>query len=150
LTWLFESRMESSLSAAVVKTGIALESLLVFDESEQIGKSLSERIAFVASTDPKMRRQLNIAVRKFYNSRSGIDHGGRRKIRTSSSSLIQGVDRIMLLTCLAIAANPTMNNSVKGLSDYCDDQRWGAPDPQIRTPFPAAYLRQAVKLCLES
>jgi hypothetical protein len=150
LTWLFESRMESSLSAAVVKTAIALESLLVFDESEQIGKSLSERIAFVVSTDPKMRRQLNIAVKKFYNSRSGIVHGGRRKTGIFSSHLIEGMDRIMLLTCLAIAANPTMNNSVKDLSDYCEDQRWGAPDPQTRTPFPAAYLSQAVKLCLEN
>ncbi len=150
LTWLFESRMESSLSAAVVKTAIALESLLIFDESEPIGKSLSERIALIVSRDPNMRRQLSSAVKKFYGSRSGIVHGGHRKTKSVMPSLVEGIDRITLLTCLTIAANPIMSDSVKVLSDYCEDQRWGAPDPKIRSPFPATYLSQAVKLCLKN
>ena len=53
LSWLFESIREPTLNSAVVKTSISLESLLIFNATESLAQSLSERTAFILSSlDP--------------------------------------------------------------------------------------------------
>ena len=47
LGWLYQSRTEADLAAAVVKSAIACETLLIFSESESLAQTLSERIAFI-------------------------------------------------------------------------------------------------------
>jgi hypothetical protein len=65
INWLFESRHEPVLSASIVKTSIALESLLISNESEPLAKSLSERTAFILSSDPDIRYKVSQVVKRF-------------------------------------------------------------------------------------
>jgi hypothetical protein len=135
------------MSAAVVKTAIAMESLLVFDQSEPVAKSLSERAAFIVSPDPDIRRKVASLFKKFYDARSGVVHGGRRKATSLTPNLIEGMDRVALLVCLTIGANCALWDSTQTLLDWCEGQRWGTPDSKIKVPFPNAFLNQAIDLC---
>jgi hypothetical protein len=145
IDWLFESRTEPRLQAAVVKTATALESLLFFNETESIGRSLSERIAFIISSDPNKRRQIDKIIKDFYNFRSGVVHGDQRKIDKYSPMLLESVDRIAIMLCLVIAANTTLWTSKEALQEWLETQRWGAPST-INNPFPALYLDKAIAL----
>jgi hypothetical protein len=105
LNWLFESRLESGIEASVVKTSIALESLLIFSESESLARSLSERTAFVLSSSPATRRKISGIIKRIYNARSGVVHGSRKKAKELTPSLVESVDRLTLLLCLVMGAN---------------------------------------------
>lgn len=146
LNWLFESRREPSLSASVVKTAIALESLLIFSESETLARSLSERAAFVLSSSPETRLQISKIVKRFYDARSGVVHGSRKKVRNLSQSLVEAVDRLSVLLYLTIGMNPQLWKSVDGLRDWCEMQRWGEPSTEVKVPYPHTYLKNAIEL----
>lgn len=144
--WLFESRQEPSMSAAVVKTAIALEALLIASDSEPLTRSLSERAAFLLSQDSETRRVINRNIRKFYTARSAVVHGGRRRTRDLSIQMLEGIDRIMLLLCLITAANVSSWSSMDKLTAWCEDQRWGASAGTITRPFSGRYLTNALQL----
>lgn len=148
LDWLSQSRQEFVLSAAVVKTAIALETLLVFSESEPLARSLSERAAFLLSNEASVRRSIAASVKRFYDVRSQVVHGGRRKNAHLSDHLLEGMDRIVLLLCLKIAANLSTLSSEDSLMGWCEDERWGAEHQGIARPFPAHALTSAVGLVL--
>jgi hypothetical protein len=145
IDWLFDSRTERRPQAAVVKTATALESLLIFNETESIGRSLSERIAFILSSDPNKRRQIDKIIKDFYNLRSGIVHGSQRRIDKYSPMLLESIDRLAIMLCLVIAANSSLWPSKEALQDWCESQRWGAPS-NINIPFPVLYLDKALNL----
>ena len=115
LGWLLESRQEPSVGAAVVKTAIALESLLIFNETEPLSRSLSERCAFILSQDPSERALISKQVRDFYDIRSGIVHSGRRKNDAISLNLLESFDRLALFLCLLLAINNTKWSSKESL-----------------------------------
>ncbi len=146
INWLFESLGEPILSAAIVKTSIALESLLIFSETEPLAKSLSERAAFVLSSDVDARAKIHRAFKMFYNVRSGIVHGSRKRAKKLTPLLFEGIDRLALLMCLMIAANSDKWASGDSLLDWCENQRWGAPASDARIPFPGNYLGRAISL----
>ncbi|MDX6404125.1 MAG: hypothetical protein QOH70_1580 [Blastocatellia bacterium] len=144
--WLLESRREARLGASVVKTAIALESLLIFAESESLARSLSERAAFILTPVPAMRHSIARIISQFYDARSGVVHGSKKKARRLSASLVESVDRISLLLYLVIAANQKLWSNVDTLRTWCEDQRWGAPSSNVEVPFSRTYLRNAVTL----
>lgn len=144
LDWLFESRVESRLPASVVKTSIALESLLVFSESESLAQSLSERAAFIISPDPNRRYLVSRILKRFYDVRSGVVHGSPKKARKLTLSLLETVDRLVVLMCLTIAANPELWTTTKALYEWCERQRWGEPWSDIKIPFPDLYLKNVI------
>ena len=146
INWIFESRLEPLLEASVVKTSIALESLLISNESEPLSKTLSERAAFILSSDPDARRNISKVVKNFYNVRSGIVHGSESKRKKLTPSLVEGMDRLVVLLCLIISSNTNMWASVKSLVTWCEDQRWIEPS-DIQIPFPNIYLNNALHLC---
>ena len=150
LNWLFESRLEPSLEASVVKTSIALESLLIFSESESLARSLSERTAFVLSSSPAIRREISGIIKRFYNARSGVVHGSRKKAKELTPSLLESVDRLTLLLCLVMGANYELWPSDGALREWCEDQRWGEPSTNVKLPFSAAYLTRAIALSEKS
>ena len=113
--WLLESRREARLGAAVVKTAIALESLLVFSESESLARTLSERSAFILSNSPEMRRKISSIILRFYDVRSGIVHGSQKKVRKLTPWSIECVDRLTLMLHLVIASNSDLWPSVDSL-----------------------------------
>ena len=145
LDWLFESRKEPRLSAAVVKTSIALESLLIFSESESLARSLSERVAFILSNVPDIRQEISKVIKQFYNVRSGIVHGSKKKLRKLNDSLLEGVDRLTVLLYLTISANLEIWSSVEELRKWCEMERWSHPST-ITTPYSQTYLRNALRL----
>lgn len=149
LDWLFESRQEPVLPAALVKTSIALESLLIFSESEPLARSLSERAAFILSSDAHTRKEVSRIVKRFYGVRSGVVHGSRKKAKKLTPSLVEGIDRLTVLLCLIIASNSDKWDSTNSLRDWCEYERWGTPTSDVRIPFPDSYLRNAVTLCLK-
>jgi hypothetical protein len=146
LDWLFESRIEPRLTASVVKTSIALESMLIFSESESLSQSLSERTAFILSSDPDRRQQISRIIKRFYEVRSGIVHGSQKKMKNLEPSLLEAVDRLTILLCLIIAANSRRWPSVDDLKNWCETQRWGKPSNEVKVPFPAPYLSRAIAL----
>lgn len=150
LNWLFEARLEPSLEASVVKTSIALESLLIFSESESLARSLSERTAFVLSSSPATRRQISGIIKRFYNARSGVVHGSRKKAKELTPFLLEAVDRLTLLLCLVMGANYELWPSDGALREWCKDQRWGAPSTKVKMAFSSGYLKRAIVLSEKS
>ena len=146
LDWLFDSRTEPRLEAAVVKTSIALESLLIFSESESLAQSLSERAAFVLSSNPDRRHLISRTLKRFYEARSGVVHGSQKKAKKLTPALLETVDRLAILLCLIIAANSRLWYSADALREWCEGQRWGDPSKEVQIPFPGSYLRNAIAL----
>jgi len=146
INWLFESRQEPQLSASIVKTSIALESLLISTESEPLAKSLSERAAFILSSEPDIRHKISKIVKKFYDVRSGVVHGSRKKSKMLTPNFIEGMDRLIILMCLTIASNSDKWDSIDSLVKWCESQRWGTPASEIHIPFPNIYLKNALRL----
>jgi hypothetical protein len=144
--WLLESRRESRLNAAVVKTAIALESLLVFSESESLARTLSERSAFILSNSPDVRRIISAIILRFYDVRSGVVHGSQKKAKKLTPSLIECVDRLTLILHLIIASNTDVWPSVESLRLWCELQRWDKPFSNLRFPLSRKYLNNALDL----
>jgi len=138
--WLFESRTEPKLTASVVKTAIALETLLILQESESLARSLSERVAFILSSNPEVREKLSRIIKNFYDARSGVVHGSKNKLKNLSPGLLESVDRLCLLLLLVLAANTKVWSSTEGLRLWCEQQRWGSPTTDIKIPFAPSYL----------
>lgn len=149
INWLSESRREVNHKASVVKTAIALESLLIFAESESLARSLSERSAFILSSCPKTRKQLSRIILRFYDVRSKIVHGGKKKVDKLTPTLTECVDRLTLMLHLIIASNDNLWSSVESLRLWCEEQRWGIPSSNIKVPFSSVYLRNALLLVKE-
>lgn len=144
--WLLESRRESRLNAAVVKTAIALESLLVFSESESLARTLSERSAFILSNSPDIRRIISAVILRFYDVRSGVVHGSQKKAKKLTPSLIECVDRLTLILHLIIASNTDVWPSVESLRLWCESQRWDKPFSNLKFPLSRKYLNNALDL----
>jgi len=143
--WLFESRREIRLPASVVKTAIALESLLIFSESEALARSLSERAAFILSSCPITRQVIAHTINQFYEVRSGVVHGSAKKVKKLTPNLVESVDRLVLLMYLTIAGNSNLWPNVEALRIWCEKQRWGSPSP-VKVPFKLLYLKNALSL----
>lgn len=146
LNWLCDSRQEPRLHASVVKTAIALESLLILSEAEPLARSLSERSAFILSPHPATREKISKTVKRFYEARSGVVHGGRKKAQQLTPYLVEAVDRLCLLTCLTIARNSDLWHSVEDLHLWCEAERWGKPSTEVKAAFPETYLKAAIEL----
>ena len=144
--WLFESRLEPGLTAAVVKTSIALESLLIFSESESLSSSLSERTAFILSPNAETRRKVSRLVKNFYDIRSGVVHGNRKKAAMLTARLLDIVDRLVLMVCLIIASNSDKWSSQESLREWSESQRWGSPSTNVLISFPVMHLRNALTM----
>ena len=144
LQWLFKSRIESRLPASIVKTSIALESLLIFSESESLAQSLSERAAFILSSEPNRRKLISRILKRFYDTRSGIVHGSQKKAKKLTSTLLETVDRLTVLLYLSISANSNQWPTSDRLREWCETQRWGTPSSKIVVPFPDLYLKNAL------
>jgi hypothetical protein len=146
LTWLLESRQEPSLGGAIVKTAIALESLLIFNDTEPLSRSLSERCAFMLTQDPSERVVVSKLVRHFYKSRSGVVHGSRRRGDSVSINLLEAIDRLILFLCLLLTLNQNKWSSDESLREWCEMQRWDAPDKTIKIPYTRKYFQNTLKL----
>jgi len=146
LSWLFESRKEPNLNSAVVKTSIALETLLIFNESEALAQSLSERTAFILSISPETRHKLSRIIKRFYEVRSGIVHGSRKKVRKLSPELVEAVDRLCILLYLTIASNSDVWSSTQDLQNWCEKERWSSPATDIQLTSLQRYINNALNL----
>lgn len=144
--WLFDSRTEPRLSASVVKTAIALESLLIFSESESLAQTLSERAAFILSSSPARRQLISRIIKRFYDARSGVVHGSQKKAKKLTPLLVEIVDRLAIMLHLVLAANASMWPSTDSLREWCELERWGEPSTKVKIPFPDLYLRNTVQM----
>ncbi len=147
VSWLFESRLETSPHAAVVKTSIALESLLIASDTETLRGPLAERSAFILSDDPARRRRIAKNVKAFYDLRSGIVHGGRRRVPSQLGTLLEGIDRLVILLLLTISGNAGAWTSFDRIVEEVEARKWGGGERIIRRPFPASHLSRAMRLC---
>ena len=144
LQWLFDSRMEPRIQAAVVKSSIALESLLILSESKSLAQSLSERAAFILSSDPARRKLISKILKRFYEVRSGVVHGSPKKAKNITSNLLETVDRLALLISLVISTNSKIWINTEALREWCETQRWGEPSNEVIVPFPDTYLKNVL------
>jgi hypothetical protein len=146
VNWLFESRQETSIHAAVIKTAIALESLLISTENESLRAPLAERAAFLLSDEPARRRRIASVVKSFYDLRSNIVHGGHRRLASVPATALEGIDRIVLLLLLTIAANSAAWASFDRVVAAVEDRRWGVATKSTKRPFPSSHLSRALRL----
>jgi hypothetical protein len=145
-SWLFESRLETAPQAAVVKTAIALEALLIASDTESLRGPLSERSAFLLSDESGKRRRISKAIKGFYDLRSGIVHGGRRGLAVSPT-LLEGIDRLVVLLLLTVSANTGSWQSFSQVVAETENRRWGGAELAIQRPFPGSHLTRALLLC---
>lgn len=143
--WLLASRLDPTLEAAIVKTSIALESLLGASSSEPLSRSLSERTAFILGKDFRERRDLALAIRRFYDMRSGVVHGNRQRKNVHDGEILEGADRIVLLLCLAMSANGKTMSTMDNLVAWCEDCRWGSSPQRLQLPYKPSSVRNALQ-----
>lgn len=146
LNWLLESRKESNAHGAIVKSVIALETLLISSESEPLTRTLSERMAFLLGETPQERRLVSRLVRRIYTVRSSIVHGSKKKLKGFSEALLESLDRLVILSCLTIARNKERWSTIEDICEWCETERWSAPSLQATSPFPHSYLQRALEL----
>ena len=146
VNWLFESRQEPVPQAAVVKSAIAFESLLILNDHENLRGPLSERAAFFLSDDAAVRRQIAKAVKSFYDVRSAIVHGGRKHLPKVSPHQLEGIDRLLALLMITLASNTQAWPNYEAATMWVDEQRWGVSVAPIKRPFPGSYLTRALQL----
>jgi hypothetical protein len=146
VNWLFESRQETSVHAAVVKTAIALESLLIASDTENFRGPLAERAAFILADDPARRRRIAKSIKGFYDLRSSIVHGGRRRLPSDPADLLEGVDRIVVLLLLTVASNVGAWTSFDLVVEAVEDRKWGGGSTNLSRPFPASHLSRTLHL----
>jgi len=143
LSWLTASRVEPIETAAVVKTAIALEALLVSGR-EPSTRAVSERSAYLLSDDPDERQQISAATQRFYDVRSSVVHGTRALPQDRVQKALEYGDRMVVLLMLAIAAQLSEWKSIADVQKYCDDIRWGRTRP-CKRPWRRGYLNQALR-----
>lgn len=148
MDWLFESKLEPLESASFIKTSIALETFLIFADSEPLGRSLSERVAFILSSDPVVRQKLSEIIIRFYKTRSDIVHGNRRE--PPDELLSESVERLLVLIYLTMSQNKNLWPSVAVLRKWFETQRWGSPSSDVIRSFPEHYLNDAIGICTSS
>ena len=146
IEWLYESRLELNLSSAIVKTAIALETLLIFNENESLSRSLSERAAFIISNELNSRQKVSKIIKNFYVVRSGIVHGSKKKKKKETPELLESVDRMVFLLLLTICSNQNIWPATKNLNGWCENQRWGEPSMDVEYPFQKITLNRAINL----
>ncbi len=144
LKWLCESRTDPVLESAIVKTAIALESLLIFDENEALAKSLSDRMAILVSNDLHERKKISKHIKEFYAARSGIVHGSKAKSKLISPDILEAVDSLVILACLILVHNFDKWNTEEKLKDSFEEEKFGSPDKTVRVPFSKAYVSRAI------
>jgi hypothetical protein len=145
LQWMIESRTEPSIDGAVVKTAIALESLLGANDTEPLRRSLSERAAFLLSDDPAFRFRTSRVIKEFYDARSRLVHGSQSRRRKPVLPLLEAADRLTLMLAMTLSANAAVFAQQNGAAKWVDNQRWGATSP-IARPFRARDLARALSL----
>ncbi len=146
LEWLYESRLDIDLASSIVKTAIALETLLIFNETESVARSLSERTAFIITNEPTIRGYVSDILKTFYDARSGVIHGSKKKKRKLTSELLESVDRIAFLLLLTISANYNIWPTTEKLNQWCELQRWADPSIEVSWPFQKITLIRAIRL----
>jgi len=142
-SWLYESRREPNNEAAIVKSAIALESLLILTASEPLARSLAERAAFLLSPKPDTRKRVARLVCRLYEARSTVVHGGRKKRRSDLPRLLEASDRLAVLLLLVVAANDSKWGDEEAFRSWLHDERWGPPT-RIVLPFAPVYLSRAL------
>ena len=144
LNWQSESLQEASPTAAIVKTAIALESLLVANEQESLRGPIAERTAFLLARDPETRKRIARTMKKFYDLRSSLVHGGRKKAVVLPDGTLDGADRIIALLILALTHNVPRLTSFDALTSWVDELKWGAPAASSTVAFPESHLTRAL------
>ena len=146
LTWQAESLLDSSRSAALVKSAIALESLLVANEQESLRGPISERAAYLLAGTPETRKRISRAMKKLYDFRSALVHGGRKKATVLPDSILDGADRIVALLILGLAHNSERLTSFDALTAWVDELKWGAATARSTVVFPQSHLTRTLNL----
>jgi len=145
LRWLFESRCEPRFEAAIVKTSIALESLLALSESESLSRTLSERMAFLLSELPAERERIYALFKSFYDTRSKIVHGSKKKKNAFKTNMLDAVDRLIALALSVISSGISSWPSIEDWRQWCEAERWGAPQ-KINRPYAKVFVKNALNL----
>jgi hypothetical protein len=140
LRWLIESRFDPSPLSALVKTSIALESLLVIGR-EPPTRALGERAAYLLADAPDGRQAVSKAMSRFYEVRGSIVHGQR--VGPGAEDALEFADRIVVLLLLVVAAQSPKWMTANDVQAYTDRLRWGH-QPSWRRPCSNAHLRAAL------
>jgi hypothetical protein len=110
-----------------------------------LAKSLSERTAFILSSEPDTREKIAELIRKFYKIRSRTVHGSKVDV---SIQTLEAVDKMIILLCLVIGFNHETWKTDKELKKWCDEAKWGKAS-YTNLPFPKIYLSKSIDLLKE-
>lgn len=147
ISWLVESRLERSAESALLKTMIGFETLLGLDKSETLRQTISERVALLLGRDTDQRINIARAMKRLYDIRSAIVHGGRHT--SSGTNMCEGADLFLLLALAALAPNQDSLKSKDDIQTFFEQLRWGVGRPVPAVPFPHQMIDTAVNRLAE-
>lgn len=142
LEWLEQSKLEPRTEAAIVKTAIGLEALFVFHDSDPPRRAVSERLAYLLGESAAQRIALSRTLGKFYDLRSAVVHGGRRRRRPGPT--LEHIDKLLFLSCVAIASQMKSAQTTEQLRGWFEALRWGAEPSPPSIPSSRTLVRQAL------
>jgi hypothetical protein len=93
--WLFDASFESALAMAYVQLAIGFEALYGADESERIGQTLANRLAYAVGRTGADRKTLREYFADFYKQRSKIVHNGALSLRPKENELFRWGERTL-------------------------------------------------------
>lgn len=127
IRWLGEATKPDSLSARFLKVATALECLIGGEPSEEnlttrgITAMLAERAAFVVGDDKDSRMDIDREVRKYYQMRSGIVHGGDKEV---SGDNFEKFGALVRRIALSLVIHLPENRKIDDLQKWVIKQRY--------------------------
>jgi transcription elongation factor GreA-like protein len=98
--WFSVSLTQTETSNAFLFLIVALESLFSPYSGQSIAGTVSESVAFLISANLKGRKQLIEFIRKSYNKRSKVAHGGNKEVSESDYYTLLSLVGEVLLVCI--------------------------------------------------
>lgn len=144
LRWLAEAAKDQNRVSAVVKLCTAFESLLTGGR-EGVTRALSERSAFLLSTEPSRRAATSTAVKRIYDLRSASVHGSSGSEETVAAEWLNAACRLVLAVAGVICANLGRWNHHGGLVQWVEQARWGVTSPELSRPHSWRSIGPATK-----
>ncbi|MGK7881338.1 MAG: hypothetical protein AB4060_14745 [Crocosphaera sp.] len=126
--WIGKSLRDTDFARSFIQVMFALEALLTFREkgiliSPSIASQLTEFAAFILGKNNETRSQIEIKIKKLYETRSSIVHSGNSKV--SKQELIEAIYMIKgLIAHLKIDPQLSTFQSMKELQTWVKSKKY--------------------------
>lgn len=144
--WLVNSRVDTSVGSAYIKTGTAAESLIAGASYGNVTNKVSQRIAKLVAKTPAEFDEVRKTLRSLYNTRCDFAHGRHAGAPTDFQvKALEAFDRLIILGLASFSANCSSLSTISTVDNWFEQLNV----PIAIRPFPANYVKQALRLAAE-